>query len=158
MPIVKDVQTTKKHIMNVFKTLRQNSSFTQAPSYPAAVNALPYSAVVLSPVNAKVQSAIEKKSSSTLKLPHKVQMNGKADMINQKIANTYIEIRNLADLFSVAALIYFFSLKSLQVRLRTGSKSIVTPIIVSTEVAEADESCLVSPPKSLKINQLRLVA
>ena len=30
--------------MNVFKTLRQNSSFTQAPSYPAAVNALPYSA------------------------------------------------------------------------------------------------------------------
>ena len=73
--------------MNVFKTLRQNSSFTQAPSYPAAVKALPYSAVVLSPVNAKVQSAIEKKSSSTLKLPHKVQMNGKADMINQKISH-----------------------------------------------------------------------
>ena len=51
----------------------------------------------------------------------------------------------------MAALIYFFSLKSFQVRLRTGSKSIVTPKIVNTEVAEADDSCLVSPPKSLKI-------
>ena len=30
--------------------------------------------------------------------------------------------------------------------------------MVNTEDAAADESCLVSPPKSLKINQLKLCA
>ncbi len=38
---------------------------------------------VRGPVRALVQSAIEKKSSSTLKLPQSVQRNGKAAMISQ---------------------------------------------------------------------------
>ena len=38
----------------------------------------------------------------------------------------------------------------------TGNNKIETPIIVKTDDAAAEESCLVSPPKSLKINQLRL--
>ena len=48
-----------------------------------------------------------------------------------------------------------FSLKSRQVLIKTGNNKIETPIIVKTEDVAADESNLVSPPKSLKINHER---
>ena len=49
--------------------------------------ALPVSANVLVPVIASVQSAIEKKSNSTLNEPQSVQMNGKAASTNQMATN-----------------------------------------------------------------------
>ena len=113
------------------------------------VKAPPFSSIVRGAKRAFVQSALEKKSASILKEPQSVQTKGNAAIISQKTTNTDIEIQRVIYHFAL------FSLKSRQVLTKTGSKSIETPIIVNTEDVAAEESNLVSPPKSLKINQER---
>ena len=63
----------------------------------------PVSACVRLPKIAFAQSALEKKSTSTLNYPHMVQRNGKAAMISQNARNDVA--RNLTDSGCAVALL-----------------------------------------------------